>query len=225
LANDQTGSTGTWETLSSPSKFRLGRPARINSLALGGTPPTEGANTWAKRWYRQAKHTKRGEMDGKESQRPIGAVKPGNDPPDPVEQRGRRVVDRELAPRRGHRTSPACHRETAQSCEGQRFHNVTNRMPLTGTSGSVGAPGSNPWGYPARNPGPRARRGWHAAKTSVFTRRAGMRRGRAFAPARDASLPEKASPHVTPPPSPEPVAPSRKPVRCHAFLTWPFRSA
>jgi hypothetical protein len=66
-------------------------------------------------------------------------VKPGNGPPDPAEQRGRRVVDRELAPRRGHRASSACHRETAQSCEGQRFHNVTNRMPLTGTSGRVGA--------------------------------------------------------------------------------------
>jgi hypothetical protein len=41
-----------------------------------------------------------------------------------------------LEPRRGHRASPACHRETTQSCEGQRFHNVTNRMRLTRTSGS-----------------------------------------------------------------------------------------
>src|SRR5208337_1321454 len=45
--------------------------------------------------------------------------------------------------------SPACHRETTQSCEGQRFPNVTNRMRLTRTSGSVGAPGSNPWSDPA----------------------------------------------------------------------------
>src|SRR5271169_1226171 len=28
-------------------------------------------------------------------------------------------------------------------------HNATNRMHLTCTSGSVGAPGSNPWGDPA----------------------------------------------------------------------------
>jgi hypothetical protein len=117
-------------------------------------PRAGGDELGAKRWYRQAKNTKRGEMDGKESQRPIRAVKPGNGPPDPVEQRGRRVVDRELEPRRGRRASPACHRETAQSCEGQRFRNVTNRMPLTGTSGSVGAPGSNPWRYPARNSRP-----------------------------------------------------------------------
>src|SRR5208283_991760 len=45
---------------------------------------------------------------------------------------------------------PACHRETTQSCEGQRFHSVTNRVYLTCTPGSVGAPGSNPWSDPAR---------------------------------------------------------------------------
>ena len=59
-------------------------------------------------------------------------------------------MDGELEPRRGHRASSACHRETTQSCEGQRFHNVTNRMRLTCTSGSVGAPGSNPWSDPAQ---------------------------------------------------------------------------
>ena len=64
--------------------------------------------------------------------------------PDPVERRGCRVVDGELEPRRGHRASPACHRETTQSCEGQRFHNVTNRMHLTCTSGSVGDLGGRP---------------------------------------------------------------------------------
>ncbi len=48
----------------------------------------------------------------------------------PWSEGGCRVVDGELEPRRGHRASPACHRETTQSCEGQRFHSVTNRMPL-----------------------------------------------------------------------------------------------
>ena len=67
-----------------------------------------------------------------------------------MERRGCRVVDGELEPRRGYRASPACHRETTQSCEGQRFPNVTNRMRLTRTSGSVGAPGSNPWSDPAQ---------------------------------------------------------------------------
>src|SRR5271157_2855048 len=41
-------------------------------------------------------------------------------------------------------------RVTAQSCGGQRFHNVTNRVHLTCTPGSVGAPGSNPWSDPAQ---------------------------------------------------------------------------
>ena len=69
-------------------------------------------------------------MDGRESQRPIVVSNRGNGLPDPVERRGCRVVGGELEPRRGHRASPACHRETTQSCEGQRFPNVTNRMPL-----------------------------------------------------------------------------------------------
>src|SRR5271167_780920 len=40
--------------------------------------------------------------------------------PDPGERRGRRVVDRGLEARRGHRASPTCHRETTWPCEGQR---------------------------------------------------------------------------------------------------------
>ena len=76
-------------------------------------------------------------MDGRESQRPIVVSKWGNGLPDPVERRGCRVVDGELEPRRGHRASPACHRETTQSCEGQRFHSVTNRMLEFCTSGRV----------------------------------------------------------------------------------------
>ncbi len=53
-------------------------------------------------------------------------------------------MDGELEPRRGHRASPACHRETTQSCEGQRFHSVTNRVHLTCTPGSVGDLGGGP---------------------------------------------------------------------------------
>src|SRR5208337_5440615 len=46
--------------------------------------------------------------------------------------------------RRGHRALPACHRETTQSCEGQRFHSVTYRVHLTCTPGSVGDLGGGP---------------------------------------------------------------------------------
>src|SRR5271155_3875412 len=101
----------------------LGRPCRLhrdcrlelrltNSRLIHGSVPSWWGRTGDERWYRQAKETKRGEMDGKESQRPIVVLKRGNGLPDPVEQRGCRVVGGELEPRRGHRASTACHRET-----------------------------------------------------------------------------------------------------------------
>jgi hypothetical protein len=49
-----------------------------NSLAPGGTPTTEGSETRAKRWYRLVKNSKRAEMDGGESERPIVSSKRGN---------------------------------------------------------------------------------------------------------------------------------------------------
>jgi hypothetical protein len=42
-----------------------------NSLAPGGTPTTEGSKSRAKRWYRLVKNSKRVEMDGGESERPV----------------------------------------------------------------------------------------------------------------------------------------------------------
>ena len=63
--------------------------------------------------------------------------------PDPVERRGRRVVDRTLEPRRGHRASPACHAKPMDRVR-DSDHNVTSRMPLTGTSGSVGGLSGRP---------------------------------------------------------------------------------
>ena len=49
-----------------------------NSQAPGGTPTTEGSKTRAKRWYRLVKNSKRAEMDGGESERPIVSLKRGN---------------------------------------------------------------------------------------------------------------------------------------------------
>ena len=63
-----------------------------NSQAPGGTPTTEGSETRAKRWYRLVKNSKRAEMDGVESERPIVSSKRGNQPRDPVERRGRHVM-------------------------------------------------------------------------------------------------------------------------------------
>ena len=69
-----------------------GETGTDNSLAPGGTPPAEGSETRAKRWYRLVKLSKRVETDGGESERPIVSVKRGNHPRDPVERRGRHVM-------------------------------------------------------------------------------------------------------------------------------------
>jgi hypothetical protein len=60
----------------------LGRPCRFyracrleprltNSRLIHSSVPSWWGRTGDERWYRQAKEAKRGEMDGKESQRPI----------------------------------------------------------------------------------------------------------------------------------------------------------
>jgi len=69
----------------------LGRPCRFhrdcrlelrltNSRLIHGFVPSWWGRTGDERWYRQAKETKRGEMNGKESQCPIVALKRGNGP-------------------------------------------------------------------------------------------------------------------------------------------------
>ena len=140
------GVGGTWRMITRVSR-ELGRPCRLhrdsrpetpvtNSRMIHSSRPALRGRTGTQRWYRQAKETKRGEMDGKESQHPIVAMKRGNGPSGPRGAKGVPRCGRGLEPRRGHRASPACHRETTQSCEGQRFHNVTNRVHLTCTPGS-----------------------------------------------------------------------------------------
>ena len=114
------------------------------------TSEADGDKRGTKRWYRRAKETKRGEKDVKESQCPIVALKRGNGPTGP---RGAKGVPRcgwgvGTTPRTpcltgvSPRNDPVV-RGTATS------HNVTNRMHLKCTSGSVGALGSNPQGDPA----------------------------------------------------------------------------
>ena len=63
------------------------------------------------------------------------------------------AVHGELEPRRGHLASPACHRETTQSCEEQRFHGVTNRVHLTYAPDSVEAWVGDTQVYPAAHHG------------------------------------------------------------------------
>ena len=120
----------------------LGRPCRLHRDGRIGAPAyqlqvdprhpsvSRRGRTRDEPWYRQAKETKCGEMDGRESECPIVATKRGNGPRTPWSEGGaalwtgswNHAEDIELpsvSPRNGH-----------GSCEGQRIHNVTNRMPL-----------------------------------------------------------------------------------------------
>ena len=88
----------------------LGRPCRLhrdcrleprltNSRLIHSSVPSLWGRTGDDRWYRQAKETRRGEMDDKESQRPIVVLKRGNGPSGPrgakgVPRCGRGVVTR-----------------------------------------------------------------------------------------------------------------------------------
>ena len=145
MANDRTGFTGTWEILTFPEENRTGATGTANSGMI--RRPASAAERG-----RNAGRSKVSPSEGNEVRRegrqgvavPHSSVEAGERAlPDPVERRGCRVVDRTSEPRRGHRASPACHRKPTGSCEGQR-HNVTNRMHLTGTSGSVGGLGGQP---------------------------------------------------------------------------------
>ena len=89
LANDHRGFTGTWETLPFPLSNAGWRRRYTNSRMIHGpTSRADGDEQGTQGWYRQAKETKRGEMDGKESQCPIVVLKRGNGPPGPRGAKG-----------------------------------------------------------------------------------------------------------------------------------------
>ena len=67
MANDHEGFPGTWETLPSLSELPAGDPAYQLQVDPRPTSEADGDKRGTKRWYRQVKETKRGEMDGKES--------------------------------------------------------------------------------------------------------------------------------------------------------------
>jgi hypothetical protein len=149
-----TGVGGTWRIIARVSR-KLGRPCRLHRdcrfgarltnsrLIHGSRPEPVGTNRGRNGGNRQAKETKCGEMDGKESECPIVASKRGNGPYRTPWSEGGATL---WAQRRNHAEGiepPSVSPQGNGSCEGQR-HNVTSRMPLTGTSGSVGGLGGRP---------------------------------------------------------------------------------
>jgi hypothetical protein len=82
-------------------------------------------------------------MGGKESERPIVALKRGNGPSRTPWSEGDAAL---WSRRRNHAEGtepPSVSPQANGTCEGQR-HNVTSRMHLTCTSGSVGGLGGRP---------------------------------------------------------------------------------
>src|SRR5437773_6064234 len=75
--NDHQGSPGTWEPRSSPPTCPAREPADQLPGAHGRASRPLGANR-AQGWYRPAKATKRGERDGRESERLRVLLSPGN---------------------------------------------------------------------------------------------------------------------------------------------------
>ena len=80
MANDHEGFPGTWEALPSPSKGRPETRLTNSRTIRGPVSRADGDERGARRWYRQAKATKCGERDVRESQYPIVAPKRGNGP-------------------------------------------------------------------------------------------------------------------------------------------------
>ena len=66
----------------------VGDPAYQLQIDPRPTSEADGDERGTKRWYRQAKETKCGEMNGKGSQRPIVVLKRGNGPPGPRGAKG-----------------------------------------------------------------------------------------------------------------------------------------
>ena len=69
-------------------KRRMERRYTNSRMIHGPTSRADGDEQGTQGWYRQAKETKRGEMDGKESQCPIVVLKRGNGPPGPRGAKG-----------------------------------------------------------------------------------------------------------------------------------------
>ena len=102
----------------------LGRPCRLhgdcrlelrltNSRLIHSSVPSWWGRTETNRWYRQAKETKCGEKDGKESQCPIVALKRGNGPSRTPWSEGGAALWTGVGTTPRTPCLPACHRETA----------------------------------------------------------------------------------------------------------------
>ena len=82
------GFPGNLGDLAVSIEMPVGDPAYQLQIDPRPTSEADGDERGTKRWYRQAKETKCGEMNGKGSQRPIVVLKRGNGPPGPRGAKG-----------------------------------------------------------------------------------------------------------------------------------------
>jgi hypothetical protein len=82
------GFPGNLGDLAVSIEMPAGDPAYQLQVDPRPTSEADGDERGTKRWYRQTKETKCGEMDGKESQRPIVVMKRGNGPSGPRGAKG-----------------------------------------------------------------------------------------------------------------------------------------
>ncbi len=136
----------------------LGRPCRLHRHAgrrpglpnsrtnHGSASRAVGDEPGTQRWYRQAKETKRGETDGRESERLIVSTKRGNRPSwTPWREGDAALWARRLDPCEGIEPHQHVTVRASSPVEG-RYHDVTSRMREIRQSGSVGARGEqSPW--------------------------------------------------------------------------------
>src|SRR4051794_8772082 len=127
-----------------PAGARLTNSGTIRGLASGAV----GDEPRAQRWYRRAKETERGETDGGESEYLIVALKLGNGPSRTQRSEGGAASCPEGRHHAGDIEPHSVYPEGQLIVRGTAS-DVTSPMRETRTSGSVGAPGSNPRGDPA----------------------------------------------------------------------------
>ena len=152
MANDRTGFTGTWEILAvSLKKTGPGATGTANSGMI--RRPRVCGRTGTKR-----RRSKVSPSEGNEVRRegcqevavPHSSVEAGERPfRTPGSEGGAALWTGSW----NHAEDTVPHQRVTAKRPGRvrdsDIHNVTNRVHLTCTSGSVGAPGSNPWGDPA----------------------------------------------------------------------------
>src|SRR3954468_9386744 len=120
----------------------VGDPAYQLQVDPRPTSEADGDERGTKRWYRQAKETKCGEKDGKESERLAVPLSQGNHPRDPGEGRGRHLMNRWRETCRVRRDPSTCPRNNngSRNSPGMALTWHSRHWRITSTSNGCSQP-------------------------------------------------------------------------------------